>query len=499
MAGTIEICRLRNIQKLRFEIPDRGVWLLTAGNGAGKTSLLACIRRIGWSNAFPVHFPSSLRSDRLDNHSGGSVTYEINGEKVEYAYRGERWTPRPRGNSRLFDRLGYPLVTYIGATAERITPRPEDFEPRLVRNASRHIIEAANRIFETNKFSALRTVNLAPGVGNDAFVLAIQGNPVTYHSEKHFSLGELCILKLLKLLRWVPNNSLIVIDELEMALHPRAQIKLLEYLVEQADNKHLTIIFSTHSVTLLKASDRRKIIYLEKQDDGETKPIVGCFPTYAIGNIAAEEETLPDIVIYVEDLFAKDMVLSFFDQFFNERIDDPSMRPTLKVLPIGGFQEVVSFLGQNQAVLPDRCRQQAMLDGDVSQETLVAWRVADKHARLAKFQRLEDKISYLPWTPELGLVTYMLANVAAFEQSLRRRFGDNQIRIRETLRLFDQDLNGGPLRRSAKATCESLIEYLCQRTGRGEEAVRDDLCREFASASWDQQRPEFLRIFAPLV
>ena len=121
MAGTIEIRNLRNIAKLRFEVPDRGVWLLTAGNGAGKTSLLACIRRIGYPNAFPVHFPSSLRSTRLDNHAQGSVTYEINGDTVEYAYRGERWTPRPRSNATLLARFGYPSVTYMGATGDRTT------------------------------------------------------------------------------------------------------------------------------------------------------------------------------------------------------------------------------------------------------------------------------------------------------------------------------------------------------------------------------------------
>lgn len=145
MSGIIEICNLRNIVKLRFEIPDRGVWLLTAANGAGKTSLLACLRRIGQPNAFPVHFPSSLQSTRLDDHSRGTVTYSVNGELVEYAYRGERWTPQPRSNSRLFDKLGYASVTYIGATADRITPRPEDFNTRNVRPASAAIIAAANR------------------------------------------------------------------------------------------------------------------------------------------------------------------------------------------------------------------------------------------------------------------------------------------------------------------------------------------------------------------
>jgi energy-coupling factor transporter ATP-binding protein EcfA2 len=380
MAGTIEICNLRNIQKLRFAIPNRGVWLLTAANGAGKTSLLACLRRIGQSNAFPVHFPSSLRSDRLDNHSDGTVTYEINGDTVEYAYRGERWTPRPRSNSHLFSRFGYASVTYMGATADRITPRPEDFDTHHIRAASRVIIDAANGIFETNKFSMLRTINLTRGVGNDAFVLAMDSTPQTYHSEKHFSLGELCVLKLLRLLKDINNNNMIIVDELEMALHPRAQVKLLRYLEDQARAKSLTVIFFMHSVTLLKTIDRQRIIYLEKQDDGEIKPIYGCFPTYAIGNIASEEETLPDIMLYVEDLFAREVLTAFFVKFADQRFSDPTERPTAKIVPVGGFKEVVAFLERNRSVLPERVVQKAVLDEDVSTEVLTQWGQNENYA-----------------------------------------------------------------------------------------------------------------------
>ena len=43
------------------------------------------------------------------------MVYEINGDEVEYAYRGERWTPRPRSASQLLDDFGYASVTYIGA------------------------------------------------------------------------------------------------------------------------------------------------------------------------------------------------------------------------------------------------------------------------------------------------------------------------------------------------------------------------------------------------
>ncbi|MGJ0502592.1 MAG: AAA family ATPase [Methylocystis sp.] len=499
MSGIIEICNLRNIVKLRFEIPDRGVWLLTAGNGGGKTSLLACLRRIGHSNAFPVHFPSSLQSPRLDDHSSGTVTYEIHGESVEYAYRGERWTPRPRSNSHLFGRLGYSSVMYIGATAERITPRPEDFDTRNVRAASPVIIDAANLIFETDKFSMLRTINLTRGAGNEAFVLSLGGNPQTYHSEKHFSLGELCVLKLLRLLKDANNNSMIIVDELEMALHPRAQVKVLRYLEDQARAKSLTVIFSTHSVTLLKSIDRRRIIYLEKQDDGEIKPIVGCFPTYAIGNIASDEETLPDIMLYVEDVFARDALTAFFEKFADEHFSDPTARPTTKIVPVGPFSAVVAFLERNRSVLPDQVTQKAVLDNDVATDTIAGWRRNNNHAQLDKFQRLTDDIKFLPFAPEVGLMEHIAGNVRTFEASLRQRCADNQIRIGDIVRRYDRTLVGSQKRHAAKVSTEALIEHLMQRTQRPVDTVREQLCGVFANAAWSHYRNDFMQLLAPMV
>ena len=498
MAGTIEINNLRNIKTLRFDIPDRGVWLMTAGNGAGKTSLLACIRRIGHPNAFPVHFPSSLRSERLDNHARGSVTYSINGESVTYSYKGERWTPTPKKNSNLFAKFGYPSVSYFGATADRITPRPEDFAPRQVKVAPKAVIEAANDIFETAKFSTLKTINLKRGVGNEAFVLAMGGNPQTYHSEKHFSLGELCVLKLLKHLSTLSNNSMVIVDELEMALHPKAQVRLLRYLEAQATKKLLTVIFSTHSVTLLKAIDHTRIIYLERSD-GAVRPIIGCYPTYAIGNIASGEETVPDLMIYVEDVFARDMGVAFFAKFAHEKYDDPTIRPTAKIVPVGGFKEVVAFLGRNQAVLPSYCRQRAALDADVFQETVNGWQHNKNYTELVKFTKLSNWIKSLPFTPEVGLMKYIVANVGAVEQSLRQRWSDNQIRIGDIARGYDTTLQGAPQRKSAKEASDALIDYLATCTQRSRDSVREELCIVFASLAWEQYKVDFMQMFGSML
>ncbi|MBO9136370.1 ATP-binding protein [Rhizobium sp. B230/85] len=390
-------------------------------------------------------------------------------------------------------------MIYIGATADRITPRPEDFDPSLVRAVSQFIIREANLIFENNKFSMLRTINLTRGAGNDAFVLAIAGTPNTYHSEKNFSLGELCVLKLLRVLKDVSNNSMIIIDELEMVLHPRAQINLLRFLEDQAQRKSLTVIFSTHSVTLLKTAKKRHIIYLEKQDDGEIKPIYGCFPTYAIGNIASDEETLPDIMMYVEDLFARDMTTAFFEQFANDRFDNPTERPTAKVVPVGGFKEVVAFLDRNRSVLPDHCIQKAVLDGDVSSETVAQWRQNNNHNQLAKFQALEEHISYLPFTPEVGMMSYITQNAQSFEQSLRLKCGDNQLRIGPLLLTYDPSLAGSQLRASAKKASSELIDYIAQRTQRSNETARDLLCSLFANSAWQMYRADFMRLFGRML
>lgn len=110
MRRTIEIKSLKNIGSLEFEIPDPGVYLLAGKNGSGKTSLLACLRRIGYPNAFPQHFITSSQSKSLDEFGNAKITYTLGDKSVAYSYGGERWTPKPRSQSKLLNEFGYPNV-----------------------------------------------------------------------------------------------------------------------------------------------------------------------------------------------------------------------------------------------------------------------------------------------------------------------------------------------------------------------------------------------------
>lgn len=62
------------------------------------------------------------------------------------------------------------------------------------------------------------------------------------------------------------NGGILVIDEIEAGLHPRAQEKLIYLLYEQAKKLDLQIIFTTHSLTVIQS-----VFYLDRDNDAMYK------------------------------------------------------------------------------------------------------------------------------------------------------------------------------------------------------------------------------------
>jgi len=498
---SIEISNLKHISSLKFDLPGQGVYLLSGLNGAGKTSLLACLHRIGSSQAFPTHFRSSTKSAVLDNYGGSSVTYTLGPDSVTYAYAGERWVPRPRKNSDLLDKFGYPEVVYIGATADRITPRPEDFQPRRLGTASPEIRDVANKIFTTTKFDGLKVVNLKPGPGNQAFLLQATPPPgATYYSEKNFSLGELCVLKLLRRLKDCKSRALVLIDELELALHPKAQIELLEHLKRFAPTKDLTIIFSTHSISLLKSVRRSDILFLD-QAGGVTATISGCYPAYAIGSMTYSEERAPDAVIYVEDDAAAHVTQALLQIYMNRKYGfDVALQPTVQVLPIGPFMSVVRHLASSDALLAQNIKTSALLDGDVKTETVAQWTANGNHAMLAEFQAQQGRINYLPWTPEVGLVDYLRVPGNVAQTALRQQFGNNLLAIRSNDIGVIPAAPGGAQRNACKTAVANVVSHLATMLPTfAESEIRRRLFAQYATWYFPQNLAAVMPLFAALV
>lgn len=117
-------------------------------------------------------------------------------------------------------------------------------------------------------------------------------------SQFHQGAGEDSMLDMFKLLQDIPEQSLLVIDEVENSLHPQAQRRFVRYLLKLSRVRKLQIIMSTHSpfileelpdigrVMLVRLSDRKDVIY-------------GVSSEFALSTI--DDKLHPELFVYLED------------------------------------------------------------------------------------------------------------------------------------------------------------------------------------------------------
>jgi ABC-type multidrug transport system ATPase subunit len=67
------------------------------------------------------------------------------------------------------------------------------------------------------------------------------------YSEFNFGAGEASVLRLIHGIEQLPEQSLVLIEEIENGLHPLAVERLIEYLIAAAIRRKVQVIFTTHS------------------------------------------------------------------------------------------------------------------------------------------------------------------------------------------------------------------------------------------------------------
>lgn len=479
---------LRNIKKIRelsFEIPARGVWVITGLNGSGKTSLFASIYRIGARHAFQKFFKTSPLEHKLDSYENSEIEYEINGAVAKYHYGGQRWRATPRRNANLFQKSPYSSIEYIEASGGRIEPFPDEIQPRRLKDAADNVKQFLVDVLSDSKWEKLKYVNTKRGVGSHAFLVPYQvGVRNYYYSEKSFSLGELCTLKLAQKICAAPLNSLLLIDEVEMALHPQAQVKLLKAVERIAHENEITVLFSTHSATLIKNATRTNLVHLRSDSHGKIDTIIGAFPAQILGDIAFDDELLADFVFYVEDKEAKLLAEQMFGMYMAQCHPDANYRPLYKVAPVGGFVQVIEMLNASSGIFPNHVKRFALLDEDVKTESLVQARRQNNQTLLNLFNSANGKVNYLPCTPEVGVIemfeVYAVQNSGLMTQ-LNGMFVGHHLGIGNLITSPDYlQLNKAKPREKAKDRLANLVGKVSRITGTEEIHVRRTIYNEYA-------------------
>lgn len=486
----VTIRNLRGISSLEFEVPGNGVWIMTGLNGSGKTSLFASLFRMKAQHAFQKFYRSGGLDDRIDAYQDAEIEYVINSKVVKYHYGGQRWRATPRSNASLFDDVSYSSIEYIEASGKRIEPFSEEIRSNRVRHAHSDISSFMSKILNNNKWDNLRKVTTRRGGDKTAYLLPYNvGSHTFYYSERSFSLGELCVLRLAEKLKEVRNGALLIIDEIEMALHPQAQYKLLKELEKIAEQKSLTILFSTHSATIIKHADREHLMLLCPNGSGKVNCIKGAFPAQVLGEIAYSEELNADIIFFVEDLDSQKLADIIISKYLNHQFTPPKAPPLYKVVPVGTWSEVIRLVHNSSALWGSHVKRFAFLDKDAGVEHIPNMlNSSGDEALKAAYRGCQRNIIFLPCVPEEGLIDFInntLINDPSIENKVRDAIGGSRPDIRRIVSSPDfTSITGDKPRKVAKNRLKHLIEKIKADSLLDESSIKRTFYAAYAEAQY---------------
>lgn len=498
----ILIENLKSIKKVEFEIPEKtGVYLLTGANGTGKSALLGALYRIGYSNAFQKSFFTCKSNAKIDSFAKSKITYTVDSDTVSYRHRQERWAPTPRSNSIVLQKFGFSSVSFFAVDERRIVPSKNEFETQSLRwrDADAAVKAGIKEIFEHSKYDNLKYCKSQKG---NAFSIPI-GRDSRY-TEKNFSSGEINILRLLSSLQLLDDKALILIDEIEMSLHPKAQLKLLAYLERYAEEKKSTIIFSSHSETLIKKFPFSRIILIH-QEGAETKIQVGCYPESALERISDRSAIGLDYLVLVED--SKALALSNY--LLNKYLRTPNAKnPRVKILAgvkgRMGYLELIELAAKLKTSFPDT-KIKPLLDKDAEVNVKHPERSnPNGNNRLLHewLSILDNKVTFLPVTPEQGLVAWLLDN----GNENYKKIGDVQYRIVDWNALILNDaemartqINDETGRTKSKAVLEKVrLAIKSEMVDYSDDKIDNDLFQAYVEHSEIYDERELKKLFGRL-
>ncbi|WP_448327781.1 ATP-dependent nuclease [Sulfitobacter sp. M13] len=388
--------------KLDFEYP---ISAIAGTNGSGKSTLLAMAACAFHNN--PKGYTPSLRAQTYYTFKDFFIQSDdempVQGVEIRYGIRHNAW----RGKKK--ERLGFQVRT------KRKGGRWNDYNTRVKRNVIYFGVQRVVPHFERSVHKSYRS-RFKPGTlpkETKLKIAKIAGRIIgksyaDFDSYEHgkYSLprvtsagisysgfnmgaGESAVFEILTALFQAGSGTLIIVDEIELGLHEKAQIRLLEQLKKLCWELKCQVICSTHSHAVLSSLPPEGRFFIENIGSSTlvTKGISADFACGKMGKPNAEE-----LDIFVEDGNAATIV---------EQALPLSVRKRCKVHAIGSHSAVLRQITSRYLEGVDNSI--CILDGDQSSAFDKATKkvvdgseasTAEEKSKVSDWAK--DRILYLP-------------------------------------------------------------------------------------------------------
>ncbi|EJU08394.1 ATP-dependent nuclease [Fusobacterium hwasookii] len=284
-----KIHNFRNFFKesqINFTFP---LTVIVGKNGSGKTTLMKMIKLLSKKQIPQNEFFETV----LDNGGleGANISYWIDTEQIQYKrIHLNEW--EKKGN--VPDKF---KVTYI-QTKSMIGATDKSLLYNNIGKNSKRIQQIEYLIKQTKKIkqnqlsnserkqrhylekSAIEIINWilqediqSIEIIRHKYYYGTWGTSVIFNNGKQYSeynagSGEFVITNIIDEIHHISENSLLLLDEPEVSLHPGAQKRLMCYILETIKKKKVQVIITTHSTTIVDSLPKSSIKCLRKMDNG---------------------------------------------------------------------------------------------------------------------------------------------------------------------------------------------------------------------------------------
>jgi len=352
----LEIAGLRGWcgQVVQFKFP---VVAIVGENGAGKSTVLKVAAAAYDKSTDGGYYPSDFFLDtHWDTLTGIELGYQIKRGDQTHGFKIRKPTKRWSFPEKRYARGVYwfdvartlPLDATAGYARVARLAAGEISTEALSDEFRGHLSYILGREYTNARFAA-PDVNAKRAVG----LLHREFGEI---SQFHQGAGEDTSLDLMRALQAVPNNSLLIIDEVEASLHPRAQRRLINFLIKLSRLRRVQIIVSTHSPYVLEELPSEARVLLLPTAEGPSV-LYGASPEFALTKL--DEIVHPEAFVYVEDRSAEVLVR----EIIARHPEGQMVMSRIKVSPVGPAN-VVAMMGRlaNEGKLPQPGL--GVLDGD---------------------------------------------------------------------------------------------------------------------------------------
>jgi len=263
--------------------------------------------------------------------------------------------------------IGYAKLAKLATKEVSSTEITEDFCKRLS-----HIL---GRDYHTARF--------AKSDADEQREIGLLRSELGEISQYHQGAGEDAMLDLARILQSLPKYSLLIIDEVENSLHPRAQRRLMRFLLWLSRQSRIQIILSTHSPYVLEELPPKARILLLPSTDG-VNVIAGTSSEFALSRL--DEVPHPELSIFVEDREAEILLC----KILSTDADGRTVLSRSRVIPAGPAN-VIKTLGMLGADNRLPYRSVSVLDGDETPPTGCAKLPGDSAPEIQVFRDLKAK------------------------------------------------------------------------------------------------------------